>query len=376
MPNAPSQVSSPLSNHSTAEVKIFRVPQDVCSPAERLKWKGFLLENGTLLPQYHLAYTTYGQINQHKTNVVWIFHALTGNSKPHEWWDGLVGAGKLIDPSKYFIVCVNTPGSCYGSIGPLSNDSLTGMPYYHSFPWFTPRDMVRSYEPLRRFLGIDKIWLGIGGSLGGQQLLEWAALAPQLFTHIVPIATNAKHSAWGIAFNTSQRMAIEADTTWHQKYPDAGMKGMMAARAMALISYRSYDGFALRQADNENQNTITQAGESVGGAASYQRHQGKKLADRFNAFSYYALSKTMDSHYLGRQRSSIEAALQAIQSKTLVIGIDSDLLFPPVEQEFIASHIPFASLAIINSLFGHDGFLLEYQQLEILISGFLNKSAQ
>ena len=354
---------------------LFRVPQDLSSPAVRLKWKGFTLESGVKLGSYHLAYHTYGSLNETRDNTVWIFHALTANSKPHEWWDGLVGEGKLFDPAKYFIVCVNTPGSCYGSIGPLDINSTTGEPFYHDFPFFTTRDLIRSYQPLREFLGIKKIFLGIGGSMGGQQLLEWAVEEPELFQHIIPIATNAFHSPWGIAFNTSQRMAIEADGTWHQKDPSAGINGMKAARSVALLSYRSYEGYGLTQPNNLSQLQPNASGESLGGAASYQRYQGQKLANRFNAFSYYTLSKTMDSHNLGRGRGTVEEALLRIRAKTMVIAIDSDLLFPPSEQQFLANNIANSAIVTIQSHYGHDGFLLEYELLTNLINQFIDSPA-
>lgn len=367
-----SEAQIPLGLATVAcEVKRFRVPQDLCSPAEKLKWKGFELESGEKLKEYHLAYTTCGQLNAERNNVVWIFHALTANSNPQEWWSGLVGPGKLFDPLKYFIVCVNTPGSCYGSLGPLDKNPDTGLPFYHAFPFFTTRDLVRSYQPLRRFLGIHKIHIGIGGSMGGQQLLEWNVEEPELFEHIIPIATNAVHSPWGIAFNTTQRMAIEADGTWLQQQPQAGMAGMKAARALALISYRSYEGYSITQATNKSQSQIVPDGESMGGAASYQRYQGQKLANRFNAFSYYTLTKTMDSHHLGRGRGSVVEALQSIKAKTLVIGIDSDMLFPLSEQEWLSAQIPGAVFKSISSHFGHDGFLLEFNTIENAIQQFL-----
>jgi homoserine O-acetyltransferase len=357
-------------NHTT---KLFRVPADLCSPAEKVKWKGFVLESGFRLGRYHLTYTTYGRINARHDNVIWIFHALTANSVPHEWWDGLVGIGKLFDPEEYFIVCVNVPGSCYGSLGPLDIDVCTGQPFYHQFPLFTTRDIIRSFQPLRHYLGIKKIKLGIGGSLGGQQLLEWAIEEPELFENILPIATNAQHSPWGIAFNATQRMAIEADGTWKANYPQAGLQGMKAARAMALLSYRSYDGYGISQPNNSSQHHVPQSGESVGGAASYQRYQGEKLANRFNAFSYYNLSKTMDSHHVGRGREGNKKALAKIQANALVIGVQGDVLFPPEEQKFIADHIPQSRFELIDSHFGHDGFLLEFTQLEKIILQFLSQ---
>ncbi len=207
--------------------------------------------------------------------------------------------------------------------------------------------------------------------MGGQQLLEWAIEEPELFEHIIPIATNAIHSPWGIAFNTTQRMIIEADGTWQENHPEAGLAGMKAARAMALISYRSYEGYALRQPDNNSQWMVNDSGESSGGAASYQRYQGQKLANRFDAFSYYTLSKTMDSHNVGRGRGSVESALQQVAAKTLVIGIDSDVLFPLSEQQYLAEKIPGARLVAISSHFGHDGFLLEFEAIQQHIEAFL-----
>ncbi|MES2649071.1 MAG: homoserine O-acetyltransferase [Bacteroidota bacterium] len=337
--------------------------------------EGLTLESGIKLNSYHLSYNTYGQLNEKADNTIWIFHALTANSKPHEWWDGLVGIGKLFDPSRYFIICVNTPGSCYGSTGPLDVNEETDEVYYHDFPFFTTRDLIRAYQPLREHLGIQKIFLGIGGSMGGMQLLEWSIEEPGLFEHIIPIATNAFHSPWGIAFNTSQRMAIEADGTWLNKDPDAGINGMKAARSVALLSYRSYEGYSLTQPNNLSQLLPNPTGESDGGAASYQRYQGQKLANRFNAFSYYTLSKTMDSHNVGRGRGSVELALMRIRAKALIIAIDSDLLFPPSEQQFLASHIENASIVTIQSHYGHDGFLLEYALLTSLINQFIDSPA-
>jgi len=203
----------------------------------------FTLESGKTLPGYQLAYTCSGTLNSSKSNVVWVFHALTANSDPAEWWPGLVGRDKLINPDKYFIICVNMPGSCYGSISPLDTNQDTGKPYYHDFPVFTTRDMIRAYQPLKNELGINKIYLGIGGSMGGQQLLEWAIEEPELFEYIVPIATNAVHSPWGIAFNASQRWCIENDNSWKKKQPAAGLEGMKIARSFALISYRHYHSY-------------------------------------------------------------------------------------------------------------------------------------
>jgi homoserine O-acetyltransferase len=328
----------------------------------------FQLQSGKVLSRYHLAYTTHGELNNDGDNVIWVFHALTANSDPAEWWSGLVGAGKCFDPAHHFIVCVNMPGSAYGSISPIDQNPVGSEPFYHDFPWFTTRDMVRAYEPLRHFLGIKKIRVGIGGSMGGQQLLEWAIETPDLFDAIIPIATNAYHSPWGIAFNSSQRMAIEADESWKEKNKEAGREGLKVARSIALLSYRHYEAYRIRQSEISAENLGPYKSES------YQRYQGEKLAKRFNAFSYYFLTKGMDAHNLGRGRGELAEVLQSIQAKTLVIGIVSDLLFPISEQRFLSSKIPCAEIAEIDSLYGHDGFLLEYEKLTTVILQFLSKN--
>ena len=324
----------------------------------------FNLESGAIIPGFRLAYTTAGQLSEAKDNVVWIFHALTGNSDPFDWWSGLVGTGKIIDPARHFIVCANMPGSCYGSTGPLDYNPRTGEPWYHEFPFFTPRDMARAYHYLRLHLGIDRIWLGMGGSMGGQQLLEWATEEPHLFERIIPMATNAFHSSWGKAFNASQRMCIEADPTWKERHPEAGLDGMKVARSIALLSYRHYRTYAATQQDDPERLDHYRA-------ESYQRYQGEKLAARFNAFSYHALTKGMDAHHLGRSRGSIHEALSSIRAKALVIGIDTDVLYPPEEQEYIARQIPGGQFALLHSHYGHDAFLVEYEKLEEMIRPFL-----
>ncbi len=331
----------------------------------------FELESGATLPGYHLAYTTLGKMNKDKSNIVWIFHALTANSNPAEWWPGMVGEGTFFDPERFFIVCVNMPGSCYGSIGALDVDTETGKPYYHSFPQFTIRDMIAAYKPLRNELNIEKIYIGIGGSVGGQQLLEWSIEEPELFEHIVPIATNAQHSPWGMAFNASQRWCIENDCSWKNNTEDAGKEGMKIARSIALLSYRHYETYTSTQHGITPETETKSIDKQVTKAESYQHYQGEKLAKRFTAYSYYFLSHAMDKHNVGRGRTSAQAALHSVKAKALVIGISSDILFPPLEQEFLAAYIPNAQLAIIDSNYGHDGFLLECDALTRLLEEFV-----
>jgi homoserine O-acetyltransferase len=228
--------------------------------------------------------------------------------------------------------------------------------------------MVRAYQPLKDELGITKIHVGIGGSMGGQQLLEWAVEEPDLFENIVPIATNAVHSAWGRAFNASQRMCIEIDPSWTEHDAAAGLKGMEVARSVALLSYRHYNTYEGTQQDDDGLENFR--------SESYQRYQGLKLSKRFNAFSYYALSRGMDSHNLGRGRGHVTKALNSIKAATLSIGVETDVLYPVQEQKFIADHIPGASYVSIDSLYGHDGFLLEYEKIEKLIGDFINREKE
>jgi homoserine O-acetyltransferase/O-succinyltransferase len=325
----------------------------------------FQLESGSLLPGFQLKYTTLGQLNKDRSNVIWICHALTGSSDFTDWWKELFTEGTPFNPSDYFIICANALGGCYGSTGPLSLNPKTGKAFFHEFPAITNRDIVTAYDLLRESLGIKKIHTLLGGSLGGQQVLEWAIQQPDAFEHIIPIATNAFHSPWAIAINEAQRMAIDADSTWKQNDARAGIEGMKAARAMAMISFRTYETYKQTQTEKSSDTRDNFR------ASSYQRYQGQKLSNRFNAFTYWVLTKAMDSHHVGRGRTSIEAALKKIKAKTLVIGIDSDLLFPIHEQKYLAQQIKGAQFATLTSAHGHDGFLVEFDQFKSIVRNFL-----
>ncbi|MEO0333289.1 MAG: homoserine O-acetyltransferase [Bacteroidota bacterium] len=324
----------------------------------------FSLESGESLPGFQLFYTTFGTLNTQRDNVVWVCHALTGNANPIEWWEGLFGKGRLYNPDEYFVVCANMLGSCYGSTGPLSINPQTNQPFFHSFPAITNRDNVQAFDLLRQHLEIPQIHTLIGGSMGGQQALEWSIMQPEIVKHLIQIASNAQHSPWGIAFNESQRMAIQSDRSWQDNSPEAGLEGMRTARAIALLSYRHYRTYQTTQQD-ESLDKLTDYR-----ASSYQRYQGEKLARRFNAFSYWSLSCAMDSHHVGRGRGSIEAVLRSVKAKTLQLGIETDILFPPQEQQFLNQHIPNSQIALINSDYGHDGFLLEFSELSQHIKQF------
>jgi homoserine O-acetyltransferase len=330
--------------------------------------KSYNLESGAKLEGLQIAYTTSGTLNADKSNVIWVCHALTANSEAETWWCGLVGPGGLFDSSRYFIVCANILGSCYGTTGPHEINPATQKPFYLSFPQVTIRDMVGLHEILCAHLNIKKIHTCMGGSLGGQQAMEWAIINPGLISNLILMATNAYHSAWGIAFNESQRLAIKADPTWKNETADAGAEGLKAARAIALLSYRNYHTYQKSQAEDDLNKTDDFK------ASSYQKYQGEKLVNRFNCHSYWYLSKAMDSHNVGRNRVSIEKALAQIKAKTLLIGITSDVLFPVSEQIFISKHIPGAIYNEIDSLYGHDGFLIETEKIGKVIEAFYAKN--
>ncbi|HCN82134.1 MAG TPA: homoserine O-acetyltransferase [Sphingobacteriaceae bacterium] len=330
--------------------------------------KAFKLESGEILDGLEIAYNVYGKLNERKDNVVWVSHALTASSDVFEWWKGLFGENSLFNPEDHYIICPNILGSHYGTTNPLSENPETGKPFYLSFPMVTIRDMVGVHSLLADHLGLSQIGLLIGGSLGGQQAVEWAIDQPKRIKKLVLIATNALHSPWGIAFNESQRLAICSDQTFYSNTPEGGKKGLKAARSIALLSYRSYETYGTSQQEVSNDKTDQFK------ASSYQNYQGEKLVNRFNAYSYWYLSKAMDSHHVGRNRESVEDALNCIQAKTLVIAITSDLLFPPEEQKFLAKHINDARFIEISSFYGHDGFLIETEILTKEIGSFLKSS--
>lgn len=328
--------------------------------------KPFTTESGETLAAITIAFNTYGALNAEKNNVVWVCHALTSNADVTQWWPGVVGKNTIIDPAKYFIVCANILGSCYGSSGPLSTNPKTGEPYYSDFPLVTIKDIVRSLILLREHLQIDHIFLLMAGSMGGYQALEWALMEKERIKNLFLITTSAAESAWGIAIHTAQRLAIEADKSWTEKSADAGKNGLKAARAIGMLTYRNYKIFVEKQTDS-NADKIDNFR-----ASSYINYQGNKLVQRFSAQSYHLLTKAMDSHNLARGRhEKIENVLRSISQKTLIMGITSDILCPVEEQKFIANNLPNSAYIEIDSSYGHDGFLIEYQKISYYLSRWI-----
>ena len=293
----------------------------------------FELETGHTLPELRIAYHTYGTLNAAKDNVAWVCHALTANSDVADWWPHTVEAGRFLDPARHFVVCANIIGSHYGTTGPLHVNPATGRPWYKDFPPFTIRDIVRAHRLLADALGIGRIGTLVGSSVGGFQAVEWAVSEPERIERLVLIATAAKASPWAIAIDETQRMAIEADTTFGQPRDDAGMKGLAAARAIGLLSYRGPEGYNLTQQDREELPAVHRA-------CTYQQYQGEKLRRRYNAYSYYAILDAFDTHDAGRGRGGLEQALRSITARTLVVGITTDIIFTPAEMRSLHAMIP------------------------------------
>ncbi len=223
--------------------------------------------------------------------------------------------------------------------------------------------MVQAHIILRKHLGIEKINTIVSGSMGGYQAQEWVLQEPQVIDKLVLLVTSPKETAWGIAIHTAQRLAIETDKTWNESRPDAGAQGLKTARAIGMLTYRNYEAYVKMQTDEEHKLDNFKA-------SSYIHYQGEKLVKRFNAYSYWLLTKSMDSHNISRNRGKMEDVLKSIKAKTLIIGISGDIICPVAEQKFMAKHIPQSKFIEIDSLYGHDGFLIEGELIEKAIAEF------
>lgn len=327
----------------------------------------FRFEAGGMLDSIHLVYHSSEREYKPGETVVWICHALTGNSNPEDWWPQMVGRGKLFDPDRYYIVCVSMIGSPYGATCPASVNPKTGKPFYFDFPDFTVRDIVSANILVRKHLGIGTIDLMLGPSVGGFQTLEWAIMEPDVIRNAVFLATANRVNPFMTAFNESQRMALEADPSFREaRSLEGGRDGLRCARSIALISYRTYDGYNKTQEEPEVDTLFADR------AGSYQRYQGKKLSDRFDAYCYWYLTRALDSQNVGRGRGGVEKALSRIKAHCMMISIDSDVLFPPKHGKATAKAIQDAEYRELSSIFGHDGFLIEYEQLGNILKPLLN----
>jgi len=349
----------------------------------------FEFECGVRLPQVRVAYETYGHLNQAGDNAIFVCHALTGsahaafyntpNDKIPGWWHGFIGYDCPLDPEKYFIVCANLLSSCYGTTGPDSTDPATGKPFKMTFPPTTTRDMVRVNKALLDYLGVKRLACVTGGSLGGMQVWEWLVQYPEFVEKAIPIAGTAKGSPWMIALNEVARQAIYNDPNWQngnyeQNPPNAGLH---LARMIGMISYRSqqqfWERYARDRVDNSPENYFNF--ENWFQIESYLHYQGEKLVQRFDARTLVYLSKAMDLHDISRGFESYEAALARIQARILILGISSDVLYFPDELKRLTDDLiksgKNARYEEINSIFGHDAFLIEYAKMNPLVAAFL-----
>lgn len=321
------------------------------------------LELGGSIDQPTVAYSTLGQLNKAKDNAVLVCHALTANSKVDDWWEGLVGPGKVYDPNVDFIICINNLGSPYGTSSPKSKDPH-GKRYGLAFPSYTLRDTANLHIRLLKHLGIEQLQLIIGGSCGGNIAQEIAITLGSQVKQMIVMCCSVYETPWVISIHESQRIALQADPTFNQEGPEAGREGLRGARAFALPFYRSHPSFKSRQAEHD----INKTGDFK--AASYVRYQGDKFVGRYDAHTYYMQSLALDTHNVGRGRGSVEAALSQITARTLSIGFSTDLLIPVIEQKTIAQHISGASYAEIETQFGHDAFLIETDKIQEAIDNW------
>lgn len=342
-----------------------------------------VLETGGRLAHVTVAYETWGELNPERSNALLVLHALTGDSHASGttgpghaqtgWWEHVVGPGLAIDTDRFFVVCPNVLGGCQGTTGPASDDPETGTPYGSRFPVITIRDQVVVESALANLLGIDRWSAVIGGSMGGQRALEWAVSFPDRVPRAVIVACGAQATAEEIALCALQVRAIRADPAFRGgDYYDAApgdgpWRGMSLARGIGQVSYRSEIELDQRfgrghQGDEQPMDGGRYAVES------YLEYHGEKLAHRFDANTYIALSQAMNHHDVGRGRGGIPTALKRISGAVTVAGIASDRLYPLRLQRELADLIPIAGdLTVIDSLDGHDGFLTEPEQVSAII---------
>ncbi len=349
-----------------------------------------VLEYGATLKHLTMMYETYGELNAKGTNAIIICHALTGSAHAagvHDrdsadksagrevpgWWDPLIGPGKPIDTERFFVICSNVLGGCYGTTGPSSTNPDTGEPYRLSFPRYSIRDMVDAQKRLADALGVKRFAAVIGGSMGGMQVLEWAVRYPDMVSSIVPIAIGARHSAWAIGLNEVARKAITSDPAWNGGNYTPGQQpesGLGLARAIAMLSYRSLDSLDAkfgRERVSASRDLLGMTFE----IESYLNYQGVKLVSRFDANTYLYITKAMDDFDVAEGRGKLSKVLAQITMPALVMGIQSDVLYPEREQLELAEGLPNSHYVRINSPHGHDAFLIEFPQLAARLRDFL-----
>jgi homoserine O-acetyltransferase len=324
------------------------------------------LEQGGVLAELQVAYRTWGKLNSEGDNAIVICHGLTGSADADMWWKEMFGHANAFDEETDFIISTNALGSCYGSSSPVTINPETKQPYAASFPLITIRDMIHAQKRVLDFLGVRKVKMVIGGSLGGMQALEWALMFPDDVASVVTISASGRHSAWCIGISEAQRQAIYTDADFKNGYYNLNEqpeKGLVAARMMAMLTYRSKQVFEERFARRQQPDARYEV-------ESYLQYQGRKLVDRFDANTYITLTKAMDTHDVGRNRGEYESVLRQLVAPTLVISADSDWLYLPDEQEELARLIPNSELAVMHTPNGHDAFLIDVPEVARLVAQF------
>lgn len=337
----------------------------------------FALESGEILPEVQVAYRTWGTLSPDGDNAVIVCHALTGSADADTWWAPLFGPGRVLDPTRHFIVCSNVLGGCYGSTGPASM-APDGQLWGARFPSITIRDQVRLQILLADYLNIRGIQFVIGGSMGGLQALEWPLLDPERVGAVVSIAAAGRHPAWCMAWSEAQRQALLADPkflggNYDPTHPP--LQGMAAARAVAMVSYRSPVSLGVRFGRAACREIFPGRADAPDEFAvrNWLRHHGRELANRFDANSYLRLIDAMDTHDLARNRGMYESVLKQIRQPVLVGSVITDALYVPIEQHSLAFLLPNGELFDIDSEHGHDGFLIDAAGFESRVRRFAER---
>lgn len=363
----------------------------VQTQAVELFAEGFEFESGVRFGPITVAYETYGTLNENGDNAILVCHALSGGAHAagwHEgsrkpgWWDTMIGPGKAFDTDKYFVLSSSCIGSCYGTSGPTSLDPTTGKPFGLRFPMVTIRDMVNVQKGLTDHLGIESLLCVAGGSMGGMQVLEWTVSYPDHVRSAIPIATTWRHSAQQIAFNEVARQAVMADPAWnHGDYydTDGPRLGLAVGRMVGHITYLSDKGmetkFGRRLRGREKYGYDLSTDFEV---ESYLQYQGSSFVDRFDANSFLYVTKALDYFDLGERFENLSDAFRHTQCPFLVIAFSSDWLYPPYQNKSIAEFVRRAggdaTFCEISSDYGHDAFLLEYEQQAPMVAAFLDRA--
>ena len=374
--------------------QILRRPEEDWPGYRLLVREPLRLDCGVEFGPFTIAYQTYGSLNAERSNAILICHALTGDqyvADPNPltghagWWSTMAGPGLVLDTNRYFLICANVLGGCMGTTGPKDIDPATGKPFALSFPVITVRDMVRAQKRLIEHLGIDKLLAVIGGSMGGMQVLQWAASYPDCVRAVVPIACAARHSAQNIAFHEVGRQAIMADPDWkggeYQLHGTSPSKGLAVARMAAHITYVSEMALQRKFGRNlQNRAALSFQFAPDFQIESYLHHQGATFVDRFDANSYLYITRAMDYFDLAEEHGGqLSEVFRLNAARFCIISFTSDWLFPPVENKRIAHALNAVAAQVsfveIKTDKGHDAFLLDEPEMFATVRGFLNHAA-